>query len=185
MNFLRVTNNNDSGLGSLREAIANAQAGDTITFDNNLGGNNRITLSSQLVINKDLTIDGQNAPGLTLSGNDQLRVLDIRPSSAFDFETGLFTDPTEVTLKDLVVTNGRAFGPGDDGAGGGIRTGNQTNLTLVNSQVNNSSAEFAGGISIGFLASATILNSKFNNNDGTRGNDERGGGRSPPKPEGP
>ena len=58
-----VTNTNDSGAGSLREAIAAAASGDTITFNPSLAGQT-IALSTQLDINKILTIDGS---GLTSS----------------------------------------------------------------------------------------------------------------------
>ncbi|MEL7036711.1 MAG: hypothetical protein AAFO04_13980 [Cyanobacteria bacterium J06592_8] len=55
---ITVINTNDSGSGSLRDAIATAMAGDTIVFDNSLA-NSTISLSSgELVINKNLTING-------------------------------------------------------------------------------------------------------------------------------
>src|SRR4028119_2493086 len=48
---ITVTNNNDSGSGSLRDAIASAAAGDTITFASSLT-NQKITLTSgELFIN--------------------------------------------------------------------------------------------------------------------------------------
>lgn len=52
---LTVTTNADSGVGSLRAQIAAASSGDTITFDAGM----TVTLTSgELVISKDLTIDG-------------------------------------------------------------------------------------------------------------------------------
>ena len=54
---LVVSNTNDSGAGSLRETIANAGAGDTITFHSSIAGQT-IMLSSALSITKNLTIDG-------------------------------------------------------------------------------------------------------------------------------
>jgi hypothetical protein len=53
-----MMNRNDSGPGSLRDAIAAAIPGDTITFQNGLSG--PITLTSgELVVNKSLTISGR------------------------------------------------------------------------------------------------------------------------------
>ncbi|MGB8647349.1 MAG: Ig-like domain repeat protein, partial [Anaerolineae bacterium] len=49
-----VANANDSGAGSLRDAIANVCAGGTITF----AGDTTVTPVSQLTVNKNLTIDG-------------------------------------------------------------------------------------------------------------------------------
>jgi hypothetical protein len=52
MAIITVTTTADSGTGSLREAIANAQSGDTIKFSSNLA-NQKITLTSgQLTVNR-------------------------------------------------------------------------------------------------------------------------------------
>src|SRR5437879_5112771 len=61
-----VLNNNDSGAGSLRQAIAGAASNDTIKF--NTSGD--IVLASPLTISKSLTITGTaGAPAVTLNGN--------------------------------------------------------------------------------------------------------------------
>ena len=54
---LTVTNNRDSGAGSLRAAIAAAVSGDTIEFATNLAGET-ITLASTLAIGTSLQIEG-------------------------------------------------------------------------------------------------------------------------------
>ncbi|NJM62910.1 MAG: DUF4347 domain-containing protein, partial [Oscillatoriales cyanobacterium RU_3_3] len=165
---ITVTNNNDSGPGSLRAAIASAQAGDTIQFAASLA-NQTITLTSgQLVINKNLTIDAVGAANLTVSGNNASRVI-------------LTEGSTNVTLKNLIIANGRVSGtdPNNEATsgGGGIQTGGNSTLTLENTQVNNNIAGFGGGIYTGFRSTTTVINSKFNNNDGSLAdNTERGGG---------
>src|SRR6476469_8420985 len=74
---ITVTNTNDSGVGSLRQAMINAGSGDTITFHSSLSGQT-ITLVSTLVINKNLTIDGSAlASKISISGNNSVRVFDI------------------------------------------------------------------------------------------------------------
>ena len=75
-----MTNLNDSGAGSLRQAIADASASDTIDF--NVTGKIILT-SGQLTINKDLTISGPGEDQLTISGNDVSRVLEI-PAGDYD-----------------------------------------------------------------------------------------------------
>ena len=64
-----VTNTNDSGSGSLRDAIANAQAGSAVDF--NLTYPASIVLTSGVLnIDKDLTIRGPGAASLSISGNN-------------------------------------------------------------------------------------------------------------------
>src|SRR5436305_4164131 len=61
---ITVTNTNDSGPGSLRQAIFNASSGDTITFAPSV---TTVTLTSgELVIDKNLTITGPGANRLTV-----------------------------------------------------------------------------------------------------------------------
>src|SRR3954449_12157908 len=58
-----VTNTNDSGLGSLRQALANVSDGGTIQFDPSLNGQTITLTSVELVIDKSITITGPG-PGL-------------------------------------------------------------------------------------------------------------------------
>ena len=65
-----VCNGNDSGSGSLRQAILNASSGDTITFAPSV---TTVTLTSgELVIDKNLTITGPGANRLTVTTNPPL-----------------------------------------------------------------------------------------------------------------
>ncbi|MEG4208018.1 DUF4347 domain-containing protein, partial [Microcoleus sp. Pol7_A1] len=137
-----VANNSDSGPGSLRAALATAVAGDTITFAPGLAGQTITLTSGQLDIpvGKNITIDGAAAAGLTISGNNTSRVIRTEGS-------------TNVTLKNLIVANGKVSGtdPNNEAtsAGGGIQTGSSSTLTLENCQVNNNVAGFGGGIYTG------------------------------------
>ena len=149
MNVITVTSTADQGSGTLRSAITAAKTGDTIKFANNLAGKTITLTSGQLVIDKNLTIDGGNAPGLTVSGNNTSRVFQIERKK-------------DATLKNLIIANGKTQGPG-----GGINTRHESNLSLINVQVNNNISELGGGIRVGHLAKATIVNSSFNGNDGT------------------
>lgn len=126
-----VTSTNDSGPGSLRQAIADASSGDYIIF--NLYYPATIILTSgQLVIDKDLTIDGPGINNLTISGNGNSRVFYI-------------TSGINVTIKELTIANGRASGTGQDRNGGGIY--NLGNLNLIRTTIaNNQSAWDGGGI---------------------------------------
>ena len=71
---LTVTTTNDGGAGSLRQAIADAAAGDSIIFS----FTGVITLTNgELLVTNDLTILGPGATNLSVSGNSQTRVLEI------------------------------------------------------------------------------------------------------------
>jgi hypothetical protein len=165
---ITVSNNNDSGPGSLRNAIASAAGGDTIQFASSLASQTITLTSGQLFINKNLTIEAGNARQLTISGNNSSRVI-------------LTEHGTNVTLKNLIIANGRVSGTSESSpatsSGGGIQTGNRSTLTLENCQVNNNVAGFGGGLYTGNRSTTTLINSKFSGNDGSLGiNSERGGG---------
>jgi hypothetical protein len=71
---ITVTSINDNGIGSLRQAITDAQPGDTIDFSANLS-NQTITLTNELAIDKDLTIN--SSIPISLSGNHTTRIFNI------------------------------------------------------------------------------------------------------------
>jgi len=72
-----VTNTNNAGAGSLRQAVQDAASGDSIRFQTGLSGT--IVLASEIVINKNLTIDGGNAAGgmMTISGGSATRIFNV------------------------------------------------------------------------------------------------------------
>jgi predicted outer membrane repeat protein len=166
---LTVTNTNNSGAGSLRQAIASANSGDTITFDSSLASQTITLTSGQLEIDKNLTIDGANARGLTISGNNASRVIDLQWTPDFQ--------PTSLAVKNLTVADGKTTAPDKDGAGAAIRTEQQTTLVVENSRfVNNTAGGLGGGaIYSGYRSNATIINSKFNGNDASAALRDAGG----------
>ena len=88
-----VTNLSDSGLGSLRQAVldANAAAGDdTITFQSGLTGTIFLT-TGQITISRNLTINGPGAKILAISSNKKSRV--------FEINTGAIATISAITIK--------------------------------------------------------------------------------------
>jgi hypothetical protein len=76
---MTVVNGNDSGPGSLRQAILNASSGDTINFAPSV---TTVTLTSgELVIDKNLTITGPGANRLTVQVNTSVIVLEFSTSA--------------------------------------------------------------------------------------------------------
>src|SRR3982074_3142343 len=82
---ITVTSTGDSGAGTLRQAILDANSGDTINFS--LAANSTITLTTaELLINKSLTISGPGANLLTVrrstaGGTPDFRIFHIASGS--------------------------------------------------------------------------------------------------------
>ena len=131
-----VTNANDSGAGSLRQAIAGAAAGDTITFS----GDFTIRLASPLTIDRDVTIDGAGHTVTITGDTDGDGVGDQKLFTVGDFADTV--NPT-ATLKNLSLTSG--------GAGGYAPIENYSTLTLDHIQVLNNLGGFGSGFNLGTL----------------------------------
>jgi len=127
-----VTNTGDSGAGSLRQAVidANAAGGaDDIQFNAGLSGQTITLTSGELAITDDLTVTGLGAANLAVSGNDASRILNV------DDGTG---GQIVVSISGLTLTEG-AFAGGVGSYGGGIR--NREDLTLADCTVSSCRAE--------------------------------------------
>lgn len=130
---LTVTNTNDSGAGSLRQAIIDAASGDTINFS--LPASSTITLTSgELLINKNLTISGPGANLLPVQRSTAGGTPDFR---IFNIAFGNFN----VTISGLTISNGKASGD----IGGGILNQSTGTLNVTNSTISNNSATDGSG----------------------------------------
>jgi hypothetical protein len=119
----------DSGAGSLRDAVAAANAAQgataTILFDGSLSGQTLTLTYGQIAINGALSIDASALPGgFTISGNHSNRIFEVNGGAT-------------VTLNSLSLLNGYAA----TGAGGGI--GNSGGVVVVNNCI--LSGNTAGG----------------------------------------
>ncbi len=151
-----VTNTNDSGVGSLRAAIAAASttlAANVINFDATaFAAPQTIKLTSgqlEIASNVTLTIDGTSANRLSISGNNTSRVFYINLGAV-------------LTINNLTVTQGNA------GNGGGIYNYSGT-LNLTKSTVSGNSADFTGGGIYNFLGTLSLANATVSNNSATFG----------------
>ncbi len=139
---ITVTNTNDNGPGSLRQALADANDGDTIDFS--VTGTIRLN-SGELLVNKSITISGPGADNLSVDGNANSRV--------FHISSGI-----TVIISGLTITNGNACCIFPDDVGGGVYNDHAT-LTLSTCIVSaNASDNRGGGIfSDGSFGSASVV----------------------------
>lgn len=181
-----VTNTNDFGAGSLRQAVddANAALGaDTVQF----AVTGTITLTSgQLTVTDDLTLDGPgpSASSLTISGGGAVRVLELSGIATLNVEdltvaSGsvphvLFGGGIRNSGGFLTVTNSivSANSAGTSGVGGGIFNSSGSTLTITNSTISENSAFHGAGV-YNDGGTVTITNSTFWRNATTFGD---GGG---------
>ncbi|HZV70792.1 MAG TPA: hypothetical protein VFG10_14655 [Saprospiraceae bacterium] len=94
-----VSNTANSGTGSLRDAIACAESGVTITFSPTLADQIIKLTTGEIEIKKDVTISGLGMEHLILSGNNASRVFHLFPGK-------------NLTLKNLALEDGNAVSNG-------------------------------------------------------------------------
>src|SRR4030095_11008829 len=95
-----VTNNANSGPGSLRQAIMDACPGSTITFDMSTVVSPIITEGVPLTIDKNLTIQGPGANILNIHNN-------ITPGTTFVWRCRVFEiDGSTVNITGLTISGG-------------------------------------------------------------------------------
>jgi hypothetical protein len=187
---LTVANTNDSGAGSLRQAILDSVPGDVIDFDAGLtsGGAATITLTTgQLEIDKSLGIHGPGAENLAISGNGESRIFyitegtsaeisglrlasgDVTSDVAIGTTGGAIFSYGDLRLEDMVVEN--SFAP--MGGGGIYSTGGslaierclfQGNATTIDTLTNR-----AGGAIYHFDGTFSLKDSTVRGNSAVRG----------------
>ena len=153
-----VLNTDDSGAGSLREAIAqaNANAGaDSISFDAALAGQT-IVLTNELEVTNDLTITGLGADRLTLDGDNNSRI--------FNIDDGSNVATITVEISGLTLTNGNSNETGPTPAGNGGAILSFEDLTVKNSTLRDNTARLGGGAIYASYASLTVENSLITGN---------------------
>jgi hypothetical protein len=176
LSTIYVYNTNDSGLGSLRQAVLNAatsEGDDTISFTGSaFSGLATINLYSSIRVNDQtgaLTITGTGAEKLTISGRNMNKMFDVSTPLSISYlkldsgnagtgttRGGAITNESKLTLDNVVISNCTA------GYGGAISNNGMTNpsnsLSITNSRVYNCTGYSGGGFidSTGNYGTVTI-----------------------------
>ncbi len=178
---LVVTTLNDSGPGSLREALGLIADGGTITFDPSLAGGTLVLTSGQLTISSGVTIDASAAAPVTISAGGASRVLQVGAGAVVNINDVVIRDGVAapqgggilnsgvLSLDRVVVTNNvenSAGPPSFDLGGGGIYNTDSSTLNLTDSTVsdNTSTNQPGGGIYGFFNSTVNITRSTISGN---------------------
>jgi len=160
---IEVANLNDSGVGSLRQAILDVCPGGTITFG--LSYPAVITLGGQIRIEKSLTILGPGADKLTISGGE-ITHYGANNSGGVFYLHGPFgesgVEPITVSMSGMTIKDGRAH------FGGGIANESGSSLTLTDCVIGpNNIVLYAGGGIANMYGSITLNRCTVVGNHGT------------------
>jgi len=131
-NALVVQNCNDSGSGSLREAVASATSGDTIDLTQLACSTITLTSGEIDVDQDDLSIQGPGAASLSISGNDAVSVLRHSGSGT-------------LSVYDLSIVHGTKYlteGVGLDAKGGCIYSA--ASVVLADAVIADCTARYTG-----------------------------------------
>lgn len=146
-----VTNGNDSGPGSLREEVATASSGATITF---ALGVTTVDLLSEITIDKNLTITGLSLINTSIDADNNSRIFTINSGHVVELNNlnlvnGLTADGAAIYNNANLTLNGcnisDCYANGSSGSGGAIYNNSGGVLTINNSSLSDNSAMSAGG----------------------------------------
>lgn len=150
---LEVSNANDSGTGSLRQALIDTPTDGTVTFGTSINGA-MVDLASTLTIpsGKTLTVDASNlTDGFTLNGQNAHRILSQEGTA---------------TLINLSLIDGLSNTSSDNTGGAIYNTGT---LTLDRCHISSCNATYGGGIVNAADAILSISNSTLAANSAVHG----------------
>jgi CSLREA domain-containing protein len=154
-----VTNNADNGLGSLRQAIANANAApgpQIVAFEPTVFNTPQtITLTTgEIAITDAVTIQGLGSALVTVSGNNAGRIFNTQPAAS----------GTAINVEGITLTGGQVTGSG------GAIIADDENLTVRNCALVGNQATVHGGAIFGTGSKLVIEDSTFSGNQaGARG----------------
>ncbi len=151
---ITVSNGNDSGPGSLRQALAQADDGDTINFDPSVS---TVTLTTaELAIDKSVTLSGAQMVTVVRASQTEFRIFHVMPGHSVEIDGltisgghitgdnggGILNDNSTLTIAHCTVSGNAIVTVSSNNFGGGIH--NSGTMTLNQVIVNNNNAVWSG-----------------------------------------
>ncbi|MEQ1751033.1 MAG: Ig-like domain-containing protein, partial [Prosthecobacter sp.] len=137
-----VTSAANSGAGSLAETITAASSGSLIIFDTTLAGQTVQMPTSEIIVDKDLTIDGAALEGAALQGTSTNRLFYIPVTRT-------------VVFKNLTLAGGGGVGAANTLRGGAVL--NAGSFTAMDCVFRDNKASLAAGVASGYSTQNTSL----------------------------
>lgn len=173
-----VTNADDVGPGSLRDALDLVEDGGTVRFDPSLAGAT-LALASPLMIATNVTVDASDAPGFVVDAGGSMRIATISAGTNVRIDAMALTNGSHANaggallvngaleLVDVTLTGHAAGGAPDafDAGGGAIYVSDGGTLALTEvTMTDNETSANGGAIWAGFNTEVSIGRSTFNGN---------------------
>jgi hypothetical protein len=184
-----VTNLNDSGDGSLRQALLDTPPGGIVTFQFGLTGTIALT-TGELAITNGVTIGGPGADLITVSGSNASRVFSIAPDlvvyissltiadghSTTDRGGGIYNVASTLTIDHCIVTNNSVTSAGAALGGGIMNEGGDLSVidSIISGNSVTGSGPVSGGAGIANIGTLTVVDSTISGNS-ANGNEDGGG----------
>jgi hypothetical protein len=175
-----VTNCNNAGPGSLRQVVASAAAGDTITFDLSPACSTISDPTGTILILTDMTITGPGPAALAVSGTGTNGVFQVASGvtaslsgltieDAMADDGGAIDNDGDLTLADSTLSDDSAVGTASaNGNGGAVWNGAGT-LTMTDDTVSGGSANGNGGAIFNDGGTVTLTDSTVTGYSGANG----------------
>ncbi len=191
----QVTNLDDAGPGSLRQAILDSRTGDTVDFAPGLAGTITLT-SGELRVFSGLTIAGPGADAITVNAGHAPHVFNLSPAGPMVIagltitggaSGGIYNSSGSLTVRDCVITGNRGVGLvvvsstvtvtdsviGDNTStdrGGGVYVDSGSTLIVNDSTLSGNTAQyFGGGIYSDSGGQVTVTGSTLHGNSAAYG----------------
>ena len=143
---LADTVNANDGLTTLREAVAYAQDGDTITFDESLAGGTIRLNGEYIEIKSSVAIDASTVGGITIDAGGASRIFKSTAEN--------------LSLDSLALLNGHA-----ESNGGALWLDSGSTVSILHCTVSNNTAEYHGGaIYVGGGMTVSVVDTEITDN---------------------